>query len=140
MQPVKKFPIFHGTRRFITALTTVRHLSLSWASPIQSTYPHPTLCTSIPSPFYLPPKQPPYCPVQNVIPLLYVTVSTVQNRKRNWCKACWLFGLGPPVSPLAIENCKNRNVQNYNFAYCFVRIGGVGLGGSLVVQITKIIG
>ena len=27
---------------FITALTSVRHLSLSWVSPIQSTYPHPT--------------------------------------------------------------------------------------------------
>ena len=37
-----KFPAFHGTRRFITALTSVRHLSLSWASPIQSIYPHPT--------------------------------------------------------------------------------------------------
>ena len=37
LQLVKKFPAFHGTRRFITALTTVRHLSLSWASPIQST-------------------------------------------------------------------------------------------------------
>jgi hypothetical protein len=39
---VKKFPAFHGTPRFITALTSVRHLSLSWASPIQSIYPHPT--------------------------------------------------------------------------------------------------
>ena len=39
---VKKFPAFHGTRRFITALTSVRHLSLSWASPIQSLYTHPT--------------------------------------------------------------------------------------------------
>ena len=39
---VKKFPAFHGTRRFITALTSVLHLSLSWASPIQSIYPHPT--------------------------------------------------------------------------------------------------
>ena len=39
---VKKFPAFHGTRRFITALTSVRHLSLSWASPIQSIYSHPT--------------------------------------------------------------------------------------------------
>jgi hypothetical protein len=47
LQLVKKFPAFHGTRRFITALTTVRHLSLSWASPIQSTYPHPTFCRSI---------------------------------------------------------------------------------------------
>ena len=42
LQLVKKFPTFHGTRRFITALTSVRHLSLSCASPIQSIYPHPT--------------------------------------------------------------------------------------------------
>ena len=42
LQLVKKFPAFHGTRRFITALKIVRHLSLSWASPIQSIYPHTT--------------------------------------------------------------------------------------------------
>jgi len=42
LQLVKKFPAFHRTRRLITALTSVRHLSLSWASPIQSIYPHPT--------------------------------------------------------------------------------------------------
>ena len=42
-----KFPSFYGTRRFITALTNVRHLSLSWANPIQSTYPHPTSWRSI---------------------------------------------------------------------------------------------
>ena len=47
LQLVKKFPAFHGTRRFITALTSVRHLSLSWASPIQSIYPHPTCLRSI---------------------------------------------------------------------------------------------
>ena len=47
MQLVKKFPPFHGTRRFITALTSVRHLSISWASPIQSIYPHPTSWRSI---------------------------------------------------------------------------------------------
>jgi len=47
LQLVKKFPAFHGTPRFITALTCVRHLSLSWASPIQSTYPHPTSWSSI---------------------------------------------------------------------------------------------
>jgi len=29
LQLVKKFPAFHGTRCFITALTSVRHLSLS---------------------------------------------------------------------------------------------------------------
>ena len=47
LQLVKKFPAFHGTRRFVTALTSVRHLSLSWASPIQSLYPHPTSWRSI---------------------------------------------------------------------------------------------
>jgi len=47
LQLVKKFPAFHGSRRFITALTSVRHLSLSWASPIQSTYPHPISRRSI---------------------------------------------------------------------------------------------
>ena len=47
LQPVKKFPAFHGTRRFITALTSIRHLSVSWASPIHSTYPHPTSWRSI---------------------------------------------------------------------------------------------
>ena len=47
LQLVKKFPAFHGTRRFITALTSVRHQSLAWASPIQSIYPHPTSCRSI---------------------------------------------------------------------------------------------
>ena len=47
LQLVKKFPTFHGTRRFITALTSVRHLPLSWASPIQSIYPHPTSWRSV---------------------------------------------------------------------------------------------
>ena len=60
LQLVKMFPAFHGTRRFITAFTSVRHLSLSWARPIQSTCPHPTswrsflilsthLCLGLPS-------------------------------------------------------------------------------------------
>ena len=47
LQLVKKFPAFHGTRRFIMALTRVRHLFLCWASPIQSIYPHPTSWRSI---------------------------------------------------------------------------------------------
>ena len=47
LQLVKKFPAFHGTRRFITALTSFRHLSLSWASPIQSIYSHSTSWRSI---------------------------------------------------------------------------------------------
>jgi hypothetical protein len=36
---LKKFPTSYGNRRFITAFTRARHLSLSWASSIQST-PH----------------------------------------------------------------------------------------------------
>ena len=47
LQLVKNFPAFHGTPRFITALTSVRHLSISWASPIQSIYPHPTSWRSV---------------------------------------------------------------------------------------------
>ena len=47
LQLIKKFTAFHATRRFITALTSVRHLSLSWASPMQFTYPHPTSWRSI---------------------------------------------------------------------------------------------
>ena len=33
---VNKFPSFYGIRRFITAFTSARHLSLSWARSIQS--------------------------------------------------------------------------------------------------------
>ena len=47
LQLVEKFPAFHGNLRFVTALTSVRHLSLSWALPIQSIYPHPTSWRSI---------------------------------------------------------------------------------------------
>ena len=47
LQLVKKLRAFHGTRRFIIALTSVRQLSLSWASPIQAIYPHPTSWRSI---------------------------------------------------------------------------------------------
>ena len=35
-QLVKKHPAFYGTRRFITAFTTARHLSLSQARSVQS--------------------------------------------------------------------------------------------------------
>ena len=47
LQLVKKFPAFYGTRRFITAFTSFRHPSLSWATPIQSTCPQPTSWRSI---------------------------------------------------------------------------------------------
>ena len=44
---VKKFSSFYGTRRFITAFTSARHLSLSWARSIQSIPPHPISWRSI---------------------------------------------------------------------------------------------
>ena len=37
---VKKFPIFHPTRMFITTCTTARDLSLFWARTVQSTTHH----------------------------------------------------------------------------------------------------
>jgi hypothetical protein len=40
LQLVKKFPAFYGTRRFITALTSARRLSLTWASSMQLIPPH----------------------------------------------------------------------------------------------------
>jgi hypothetical protein len=40
---VKKFPAFYGTQMFITAFTSARHLSLSWARSIQSMPSNPFL-------------------------------------------------------------------------------------------------
>jgi len=41
-QLVKKFSAFYGTRMFITAFTTLRHLPLSRVKSIQSKPPQPT--------------------------------------------------------------------------------------------------
>jgi len=46
-QLAKKFPAFYGTRKFITAFTSARHLSLSYTSSIQSTTPYSTSWRSI---------------------------------------------------------------------------------------------
>jgi hypothetical protein len=47
LQPVKKLPAFYETQSFIPAFISARYLSLSWASSIQSTPPHPTSWRSI---------------------------------------------------------------------------------------------
>ena len=47
LQLVKKFPEFYRIPRFITVFTSAHHLSLSWATSIQSIYPHPTSWRSI---------------------------------------------------------------------------------------------
>jgi len=46
-QLVMKFPACYGTRKFITTFTSACHLSLSWASSIQSITPHATCLFSV---------------------------------------------------------------------------------------------
>ena len=46
-QASQKLPAFYRTRKFITAFTNTRHLSLSWPRSIQSKPPHPTSWRSI---------------------------------------------------------------------------------------------
>ena len=43
----EEIPRIFGTQRFITVLTTARHLSLSWANSIQSPQPPPTSWRSV---------------------------------------------------------------------------------------------
>jgi hypothetical protein len=49
MQLLKNFSEFYDTRRFITAFTSVLHLFLSWARPIQSIPLPPILSLQDPS-------------------------------------------------------------------------------------------
>jgi hypothetical protein len=44
---VKKLPAFYGIRRLVTAITSARHVPLTWARSIQSIPPHPTSWRSI---------------------------------------------------------------------------------------------
>ena len=46
-QLIKKFPAFYGIRRFITAFTNSRHLSLFWTNSIHSMPQHPTSWRSV---------------------------------------------------------------------------------------------
>ena len=46
-QPLEKFPAFCGTRKFITVITTARHLTLPGGKSIQSMPPKPTSRKSI---------------------------------------------------------------------------------------------
>ena len=114
LQLVKKFPAFHGTRWFITALTSFRHLSLSWASQIQSIYPHPTSWRSIlilythlrlglpsglfppaspPRP-YTPPSPHPYAPHAQPISFFSILSSTQYWVRRMGIvvpETCWAY-------------------------------------------------
>ena len=46
-QLAKKFPALYGTQWFITTFTSPRHLTLSWASSVESILPHLTSSRSI---------------------------------------------------------------------------------------------
>ena len=46
-QLVKTLSTFYGTRKFITAFTSARHISLSWARSIQSIHPYLTYWRSV---------------------------------------------------------------------------------------------
>jgi hypothetical protein len=47
VQPLKNFPTFYGTRRFIAVFRRALHWSLSWARSIQSIPSHPLYIRSI---------------------------------------------------------------------------------------------
>ena len=94
-QLVKKFPSFYGTRRFITAFISARHLSVSRFRSIHSMTPHPTswryiLILSSPWVFQVasfpqvsPPKpciylsSPPYA--IHALPISFFSISTPEN-------------------------------------------------------------
>ena len=89
LQLVKKFPAFHGTRKFITALTSVRHLSLSWASPIQSIYPLSHLLQIHPNSTHpSTPRSSQWSPI-TYLPTYLLTYSMVQSPswEANWFAA-----------------------------------------------------
>ena len=107
LQLVKKFPAYHGTRRFITALTSVRQLSLSWTSPIQSIYPHPTSRRSIlivsthlrlGLPSGLPPSGFPTKTLYTPSPHPYAPLASKVIRKINRSRR-WRIGLWPHKLP-----------------------------------------
>ena len=93
-QSVKKFLAFQWTRKFITAFTSARQLSLSWASSIQSVPPHPTSWRSkslIPFSFL--------SWYQSISPGQRLSVWTFRNRIRFYGEEL----LAPPPTP-KLEN------------------------------------
>ena len=116
LQLVKKFPAFHGTRRFITALTSARYMSLSWASPFQSIYQHSTSWRSIlilythlrlglpsgsfppVSPPYTPPYPYPYAP--HAQPISFFSILSPARywvRSTNHLAPCYAISFSPPL-------------------------------------------
>ena len=139
LQLDNKLPAFHGTRRFITALTSVRHLSLSWASPIQSIYPHPTSWRSVlilstrlrlglpsglfPSGFptktlYTPLSSPIHatCPAHLI--LLDFITRTILGRSTNHLAPRYAISSIPPVT----SSLLGPNILNLNIPFIILHI------------------
>ena len=121
-QLVKKFPTFYGTRRFITAFTICRHLSLPWATLIQSIPSHPIswrytlilsshLCLGLPSGLFLSgfPTKPLYTPLlspiqatcsAHLIVLDLITRTILGEKYRSLSSSLCIFFHSPVTSSL----------------------------------------
>jgi len=110
---VKKFLAFYGTRRFITAVTRARHLSLSWVGSIQSIPPHltswrfililsPHLRQGLPSGLFLSPIRP-TCPTHLIL-LDFITRTILGEQYRSFSSSLCSFLHSPVTSSLLGPN------------------------------------
>jgi hypothetical protein len=108
---------------FVTAFTTAPHLSLSWATSIQSVLPHPTSWRSILilSSFYAwvslvvtfpqvsPPKPCTHLPIRatcpaHLIPICLITRTILGEKYRSWSSSLWSYLYTPVTSSLLGPN------------------------------------
>jgi hypothetical protein len=121
LQLVKKFPTFYRIRRFITAFTSACHISLSWASSIQSIPPTSIvilsshLCLGLlselfPSGFHTKtPYKPLHSPMRATVPahfllLDFITLTIVAEEHRSLSYSLRSFLHSPVTSSLLDPN------------------------------------